>query len=162
MIVIKKILLWLWRNQKYIILAYNFIKQLGVFKKFNSKAMSEEKGLLLKKHQNWLAKIADEAFKAKNPIIEAVDGVAFKIIIGLVDDNLADKIPDKIKLPLRDSIGLAMDGNYEEAETKLTEFINNQVDIPGVDEESEQYLFKGLVHLVTGLIKKLIEKKKSE
>lgn len=57
----------------------------------------EEKGIFTKEQEKNIAKYLDEKFKFKNKFVEAVDGVAFKYVIAIVDDYGMEKIPDTYK-----------------------------------------------------------------
>lgn len=56
-----------------------------------------EKGIFTKEQEKAIAKYLDEQFEFKNKFVEAVDGVAFKYVIAIVDDYGLDNIPDTYK-----------------------------------------------------------------
>jgi len=59
--------------------------------------MADEKGLLLKEHENQIADFLEEKVKFKSPFLEAIDRPVFKAIISLVDDYGLEHLPDDYK-----------------------------------------------------------------
>ena len=114
--------------------------------------MKDRKGLLTKDQQNFFAELLDDAIKFPNPLIEKLDKAAFKLIISAVDDNLAERIPEGWQSPLEPIIDAAMSGSWEEAGERAAEMINEKVDIPGIDEQSEQAIFNGVIQLIIGAV----------
>ena len=114
--------------------------------------MSERKGLLTKDQESFFADLLDDAIKFKNPILEGMDKTAFKLIISAVDNNLADRIPEDWKNPLEPVIDAAMDERWEESAELAADLLNEKIDIPGIDEASEQAIFSGVLHLIVGAI----------
>jgi len=114
--------------------------------------MEDRKGLLKPEQQRFFAVLIDEAVPFKNPFLEAFDGEAFNIIITVVDDNLLDKIPEDWQNPIEPIIDAAMEGNWDLAGALAADFANQKIDIPGLDELSEQLIFSGLINFLVGLI----------
>jgi hypothetical protein len=110
------------------------------------------KGLLTKEQENFFAGLLDDAILFPNPLVERLDKMAFKLIISAVDDNLAERIPEGWQSPLEPIIDAAMSGNWEEAGDRAADMINEKVDIPGIDEESEQAIFNGVIQLIIGAV----------
>ena len=52
--------------------------------------------------------------------------------------------------------------DIETAQDLAAEVINMLIDIPGLDEESEGLLFKGMIQLLVGVVLDWINKKKGE
>ena len=114
--------------------------------------MSERKGLLTKDQESFFANLLDDAIKFPNPILEALDKTAFKLIISAVDDNLADRIPEDWQNPLEPVIDAAMEERWEDAAELAAVLLNEKIDIPGIDEASEQAIFSGVLQLIVGAI----------
>lgn len=112
----------------------------------------KRKGLLTKEQEKFFAGLLDDAILFPNPIVERLDKPAFKLIISAVDDNLAERIPEGWQSPLEPVIDAAMSGGWEEAGELAAILINEKVDIPGIDEESEQAIISGVIQLIIGAI----------
>lgn len=119
--------------------------------------MSERKGILTPEQENFIAKLLDEKIKFKNPILESMDRMAFKAIITVIDNNLIDRIPEDWKNPLEPILDDAIAEKWEDAASKIATLANEKIDIPGLDEISEQLIFEAITKLVLGLIMGKIE-----
>lgn len=114
--------------------------------------MSKRKGLLTKEQQKFFANLLADKIKFRNAILERLKKAAFMLIISVVDDNLADKIPEDWQNPIQPMIDAAMDGRWETAGELAAELINKKVDIPGIDEEREFGIFNGVIQLIIGAV----------
>jgi hypothetical protein len=112
----------------------------------------ERKGLLTKEQEKFFAELLDDAILFPNPLIERLDKAAFKLIISAVDDNLADRIPEGWQSPLEPVIDACMAGSWEEAGENAAKLINQKIDIPGIDEESEGAIINGVIQLIIGAV----------
>lgn len=121
----------------------------------------EEKGILTLEQEKKLAELLDNVIKLKG-FLELVDGYVFKALITFLDDKFADQIKIEIKLKLAELVDAVLAENVELAEQIATDLINMLLDIPGLDEESEGLLFKGIIQLLVGVILDWIESKKEE
>lgn len=122
--------------------------------------MKERKGLLTKDQEKFFAELLDDAIPFSNPLIERLDKAAFKLIISAVDDNLAERIPEDWKSPLEPVIDAAMSERWEEAGEHAATLLNSKIDIPGIDEQSEQAIFNGVIQLILGAIISRVEVEK--
>jgi len=114
-----------------------------------------DKGILTKVVEEKLAAKLDELVKLKG-IWESVDGLAFKLTLSALDDNLGEKIPEPYKSGLTSLFTAVLDeGDYETAVGNAFEFLDNVVDIPGLDDETEAMLFEGLATFVIAIILKI-------
>jgi len=110
-----------------------------------------EKGILTKKVEKYLADLADK--KVKAGIFEIIDGAAFNYVIRFLDDSYAEKIKEEYRLKLRDLIHkVLIDEDVDGAIDSLVEYIDSLVDIPLLDDEDEDALFKGLAQIIKGLV----------
>lgn len=121
----------------------------------------EEKGILTPEQEKKLAELLDNVIKLKG-FLELIDGYTFKALITFLDDKFADQIKIEIKLKLSELVNAVLAEDIPTAETLAAEVINMLLDVPGLDEESEGLLFKGVVQLVVGAILDWIETKKQE
>jgi hypothetical protein len=119
----------------------------------------EEKGILTPEQEKKLAGMLDDIIKLKG-ILEMIDGLVFKALITFVDDRYADKLKEEIKLKLAALVDAVMAEDLPLCEQLAADIINTLIDIPGLDEEAEGLIFKGVIELLVGVITKWIEDKK--
>lgn len=110
------------------------------------------KGLLNKDQQKFFANLLAEKIKFRNAILERLKKAVFNLIIKVVDDNLADRIPQDWQNPIESMMDAAMDGQWEYAGALAAGLINKKVDIPGINEEREFGIFNGVIQLIIGAI----------
>ena len=114
--------------------------------------MSKRKGLLTKEQQKFFAILLADKIKFRNAILGRLKKAAFMLIISVVDDNLADRIPEDWQNPIEPIINAAMDGRWEYAGRLAAGLTNKKVDIPGIDEDSEFAIFNGVIQLIIGAV----------
>ena len=119
--------------------------------------MSESKGILNEKTEDLAAQLLDELVHWKSPIMERLDKKLFKVAIKTIDNTLLEKIPEEWQNPLEPIVELALEGKWEEAGELIAKHVNDQIDIPFLDEESESLLFNSVISLVMGLIMSKVE-----
>lgn len=120
--------------------------------------MSEEKGLLSKNLEAVVIDGFDRLIDASG-IIELTSDMALAVFIPILDNNVADKIKDAIKLPLREAGDLALEGKYQEAAEKASEVIANTADFPGMDETDEQRIARKLFNVLADIIETELKNK---
>jgi len=114
-----------------------------------------EKGILTSELESKLAGMLDEIVKLKG-VLEAVDGVAFKIAITAIDNNVADKIPEPYKSKVSELlIEILEEQDYAQACVLASDFIDALVDIPGIDDPTEEMIFTGIFTVIAGLLAKI-------
>jgi len=118
-----------------------------------------EKGIFTKEQEKKLASLLDELIKLKG-LFEMVDGLVFTAIISMVDDNLINKLPDEIKIKLSELAEATMAEDIEKAELLATDLINQLLDIPLLDEDTEGLLIGSLIRLIVSSVLSWIEGKK--
>jgi len=118
-----------------------------------------EKGIFTTEQEKKLAVLLDDAIKLKG-VLELIDGVVFKALITLLDDTAIDKLPEKIKSNLSELANAIMNNDVETSEQIATDLINELVNVPKLDEESEGLLIGALVRLIVSSVLKWIEGKK--
>jgi len=120
-----------------------------------------EKGILTAEQEKVLSGLLDDAIKLKG-VMELLDGYVFKAVITFVDDKYVDKLKEEIKVQLASIVEAVMANDVPLAEQRVTDLVNSLIDIPGLDEESEGLIFKGIIEVLVGVILKWIEGKKGE
>ena len=118
-----------------------------------------DKGILTVVQEKKLAQILDDAVKVSG-VFELIDGYLFKILLTFLDDTYADKLSVEIKTELGQLAEALMVSDWDAAELVATSIINRLINIPGLDEDSEGLLFKGIIEIVVGAVLKLIGQKK--
>ena len=118
-----------------------------------------EKGIFTLEQEKKLAGLLDDAIKLKG-VMELVDGLVFRQLLTLLDDQLINKLPEAIKVKLAQIAEAVIAEDVETAETLATDLINSLIDVPVLDEESEGLLIGALVRLIVSSVLKWIEGKK--
>ena len=118
-----------------------------------------EKGILTSEQEKALAQKLDEAIKLKG-FHELIDGIVFKALITLLDDQLVEKLPEKIKTSLAAIATAVIANDVETAETLATDLINGLIDVPLLDEESEGLIIGAIIRLIVSSILTWINSKK--
>jgi len=120
-----------------------------------------EKGIFTKEQEKKLASLLDELIKLKG-LFEMVDGLVFTAIISMVDDQLINKLPEEIKIKLSELAEAVIAEDVEEAELLATDLINQLLDIPLLDEDTEGLLIGSLIRLIVSSVLSWIERKKEQ
>jgi hypothetical protein len=120
-----------------------------------------ESGILTLEQEKKIASLLDDVLKLKG-IAEFIDGYLFKAIITFIDDKFIDKLKEEIKIKLAALAEAVLAEDVELSEQLATDLINSLIDIPGLDEDSEGLLFKGIIEIIVGAILDWIETKKGE
>lgn len=118
-----------------------------------------EKGILTVVQEKKLAEILDSAVKVSG-VWEFIDGYLFKILITFLDDTYADKLSVEIKTKLSELADALMLNDVEAVEQIATDIINALINVPGLDEDAEGLLFKGIVEIIVGAVLKWLTVKK--
>lgn len=121
----------------------------------------EEKGVLTLEQEKKIAELLDNLLKLKG-FLELIDGYVFKAVITFVDDKYVDKLSVDIKAKLAELITAVMAEDVPLAEQLATDLMNMLIDVPGLDEEAEGLLFKGVIEIVVGAILDWINSRKEE
>lgn len=123
--------------------------------------MSKEKGILTKELEGLVVKGLDKLIKAKG-VAEAGSDMIIRMFVPLVDNHIADRLKDSIKLPLREAGGLLVEEKYEEAAVKFADVLNAMIDIPGVDELIEEKIARKQFEVFVLLIQAVLDSKKNK
>jgi len=118
----------------------------------------ERKGLFSPLHEKQFAQMLDDIKKFDNPILEMGDGKVAHLTVMFIDNVLLEKIPQEFQNPLEPIIDKIFEGKREEALDLLTEFMNGEIDIQGVNEEFEANLIRSALDLFALAIMKYLAK----
>jgi len=101
--------------------------------------------------EKYIAGAIDNSIKAKG-VLEIVDGYLAKVVIVIVDDKGLDRLPEDLKPKLSALTDLAIAGDVQACEKLGAEILNNRIDIPGIDEQTEYIIFNGAMTIIVGAI----------
>jgi hypothetical protein len=110
-----------------------------------------EKGIYTTEQEKKLADLLDNAIKLKG-ILELIDGFVFKALITFVDDNYIDKLSVELKTKLADIATAVINNEVDVAEQLSAELISSLAKIPGLDEDAETLLLKGVIQVLVGAV----------
>ena len=113
--------------------------------------MSDRKGLFTPAQEDFLAKLLDELVKFKNPFLEMVDGMVFKVFIQTADNQGLDKIPEEIKEELRKLVDAAMAENWNEVRALLVDLAVDKADF-FKNKEASLMFFDGISKIIMAAI----------
>jgi hypothetical protein len=118
--------------------------------------MSKEiKGILTPEMESKVSQYLDDIVKLEG-ILEAIDGLAFKLVITQLDNNFADRIPEPYKTEIREVLSdILMDNDYNSAINKGLALLDSIIDIPMFDDESEALIFEGLASILIAILAKI-------
>lgn len=68
-----------------------------------------QKGILTSEQEEKIAKMVDDLIVAKNPIVEAVDGIGIKAALRFLDNVIIDKMEDSKKALVAEYLGEMID-----------------------------------------------------
>lgn len=120
-----------------------------------------EKGIFTLEQERILSEKLDNVVKVKG-VLELIDGYVFKALLTFLDDTYVDKIKEDLKVMLASLADAVLNEDIDEAEIIASEIINTMVDIPGLDENAEGLLFKGIIEILVAAVIKWIESKKEQ
>jgi len=120
----------------------------------------DEKGIFTKEQEKVLANKLDDALNLKG-FPELIDGLAARVLIGVIDDQVVDKLKAEIKVKLAGVAEAALSEDVEATEQAASDLLNSLIDIPGLDEDAEGLIFKGAVELLVGAVLKWVKSKKA-
>jgi len=118
----------------------------------------KEKGILTKDVEKLGRTEIVELLELKG-LFKPIAGVGILIFIQQIDDNFGEKIPEKVRLELRSLIHQIIvdknyDGSIDDAFAKIDEIVN----MPFMDDETEKMFFSGLAQFVKGILALYLKK----
>src|SRR5512133_1595195 len=100
--------------------------------------MSTEKGCLSSAVEELAAKEGDKLLVLKG-VLELADGPALLLAIKIIDNNIGDKVADPLKTEIRELFDqILIEKNSDVACQNFADYMDALVDIPGLDDPSEQ------------------------
>lgn len=115
--------------------------------------MSEKNSLPLfqDSHISFLSDAVDNAIKAKG-LVELADGLVATVSLRIINSVVSPKIPDDFKQSFHEVLDSVVEKDYKEAGVTLAGFMNQVIDIPMIDENTESFIFTGFMTYVVGLL----------
>ena len=111
-----------------------------------------EKGILSKDATKVLSQKLDGVVKLKG-IWETFDGLAFKTVIGLLDDNFGEKVPEPYKTDIRNLLDeVLVNEDYETAIDDVFKKLDEIVNLKFLSEDAERELFNALASLLKSIL----------
>ncbi len=123
--------------------------------------MEERKGLFTPAQEDFLAKLLDNMVKFKNPFLEMVDGMVFKVLIQTADNQVIDRIPEEFKVDLRLLIDAAMAEQWEQVRRLMTDVLVKHANF-FKNQEASLLFFDGITKLIMAGIDWYLQKKQAE
>jgi len=111
----------------------------------------ERKGLFTPVQEDFLAKLLDDAIKFKNPFLEMVDGMMFKVIIQTADNNVLDKIPEIWKMELILLVDAAIAKQWNEVRALIVDLAVAKGDFFN-NKEASLLFFDGVSRMIMAAI----------
>ena len=111
----------------------------------------ERKGLFTPVQEDFLAKLLDDAIKFKNPFLEMVDGMMFKVIIQTADNNVLDKIPEIWKMELILLVDAAIAKQWNEVRVLIVDLAVAKGDFFN-NKEASLLFFDGVSRMIMAAI----------
>jgi hypothetical protein len=119
----------------------------------------DRKGLFTPAHEDFLAKLLDDMIKFKNPFLEMVDGMVFKVLIQTADNQGLDRIPEEFKQDIRGLIDRAMEQKWEEVRRLFNDILVKHANFFN-DKEASLLFFDGITKLIMAAIDWYVQKNK--
>jgi len=106
-----------------------------------------------------IVKAADDAIKLPF-YAEPFDGPAIKVLVNFIDSKADKYVPDNIDPLINAGITAGIKGDLDLASLHIGQAINQVVDIPLLEEDTEQKMFVDGVRLILRILDTWIQKKK--
>lgn len=104
-----------------------------VYKKIFNPMSKDQKDLIQR-----LSKRLDDLVKFKNPLLEAFDGRAFKMLLQILFETLWGKIPEDIQDEVLVLLNAFADDDFSRVTDATAGAIAAFVDVPGIGEDDEE------------------------
>ena len=113
------------------------------------------------KTKDLIVKVIDDAIKL-GPVLELIDGVMIRGAVNIVDYYGDKVIPDDYDLEINEICELGLNEQYDAAAGKAGSLMNKLIDIPGMDEGTEDFVFVNGMKFLVSLILNWLKKKKED
>jgi len=120
----------------------------------------DRKGLFTPQQEDFIAKLLDDMVKFRNPLLEMVDGMVFKVLIQTADNQVLDRIPEQFKDDLRGLVDSAIEQQWEETRRLFTDALVKHANFFN-NAESSLLFFDGMTKLVMAAIDWYVQKNKA-
>lgn len=139
------IMRWLLRRILLLVPYYRYTKLIiNLLTLLNKLVMGENRGILTKADEKWLAKFMDAAIKLKG-FMELIDGGLIRVLLTTLDNIVVDKyISDEWQNPIERLIQLGKDRDKE----GIAAFLDEKIDLPFIDNFSERIAFQSVVNFI--------------
>lgn len=147
-------MMFLFRKILKLVPYFRYIKLIiRLLKVTNALIMAEKRGILSKADEKWLAKFMDKAIKLKG-VLELIDGGVIRVLITTLDNIVVEKyVPDDWQNPIEELIAL---GKARD-KAGIAAFFDKKVDLPFVDDITEQIAFNSVVNFIAAKMYKYID-----
>jgi hypothetical protein len=117
--------------------------------------------LLLDEHIEFAAQEVDDLVKSKNPLIEALDKPAAKLVLNYLNKVASPHVPDEYKPKIQEALNDVVAASYADAVEDAIDVVEEIIlDLeslkPGVKE-----IVIALLSMVSAALKSLLEKKQA-
>ncbi len=123
----------------------------------------KDEGLLTREQEKVVVGLLDDLIKG-NAITEPISDLALKILVPMIDNNFLSKAIAAAKLDPEDIANLqgAIDAvfakDYEKAGDHIADLADAKIDVPLLDDVSENILFKSLFGILVAAIQTKVNK----
>lgn len=123
--------------------------------------MTTRTGLFTPEQESFLAKLLDDTIKFKNPFLEMVDGMVFKVLIQTADNSALDKIPDEWKVELIQLVDAAIAKQWNEVRALLVDLAVAKANIFN-NTEASLLFFDGVSRMIMAAIDWYVQRETGE
>ena len=116
--------------------------------------------LFTKETKSLLKKVLDDAIP-QHGIKELLSDIGIFGAVELIDYYGDKFVPDEYDPPLNSILTKALDGDYEGAKSEAASLLNKVIDLPYLDETSEEAVFQTGMSFLLKIITNWIDKKKA-
>jgi len=110
---------------------------------------------LTKEQIKFFSEKADEWIKSENVIIEAVDGLAVKILLNQVNKYISPLLDDELKEDLQSVINEALDSDWEGVALQVLDIIEDEIEDLELSDGA-QSIIRGIFTLLDGIIQEVL------
>ncbi len=126
----------------------------------------KDEGLLTREQEKVVVGLLDDLIKG-NAITEPISDLALKILVPLIDNNFLGKAVTAANLTdtnvesLRGAIDALFNKDYELAGDHIAALVDSKIDVPLLDDLTENILFKSLFGILVAAIRSKVDKNKN-
>lgn len=98
-------------------------------------------------HINWIADQVENGIQTTG-IIEILDKPFAKTLCKITNRTLSDKLTDETKQTINSIFDQVIEKDFDEGIEILTDFANRKIDIPGMNDKTEDILFDSIKYIL--------------